>query len=104
MEVRMYRQRRTDPLWGRLKTLPIPWAHVFYARVGSSQSRAHELLLRGAQLSVYIYLLLRLSSPISQGSLQVSEEEIARETGYSQQAVSKALCHLIDRNAIWAIK
>jgi hypothetical protein len=66
-----------DPLWGLLHLTPLPWGYLFYAGPTSTQLEADKLLLRGAQLSVFVYISRRLAKA-NQGSLEIPQSLIVQ--------------------------
>jgi hypothetical protein len=93
--------KRVDPLWGLLHLTPLPWGYLFHAGPTSKQSKANELLLRGAQLSVFVYISRRLAKA-SKSSVEIPESLIIEDTGYKKSAVQGAIAALEAKNRIWA--
>lgn len=94
-------EKAVDPLWGLLHLTPLPWGYLFYAGPTSRQLEASQLLLRGAQLSVFVYISRRLAKT-KQGSLEIPQSLIVKDTGYKESAVQKAIATLEAKNRIWA--
>ena len=93
--------KTVDPLWGLLHLTPLPWDYLFYAGPTSRQSEAYKLLLRGAQLSVFVYIMRRLAKA-KQGSLEVPQSLIVEATGYKESAVQEAIATLEEKNRLWS--
>lgn len=90
-----------DLLWGLLHLTPLPWGYLFYAGPTSTQAEADELLLRGAQLSVFVYISRRLAKA-KQSSLEIPQSLIVEDTGYQLSAVQEAIATLEKKNRLWA--
>jgi hypothetical protein len=93
--------KNVDPLWGLLHLTPLPWGYLFYAGPTSTQAEADELLLRGAQLSVFVYISRRLAKA-KQSSLEIPQSLIVEDTGYQLSAVQEAVATLEKKNRLWA--
>jgi len=94
-------KRNIDPIWGLLHLTPLPWSFLFYADPTSRQSEADKLLLRGAQLSVFVYISRRLAKA-RQGSLEIPQSLIVKDTGYKESAVQEAIASLEAKNHLWS--
>jgi DNA-binding MarR family transcriptional regulator len=94
-------KRNIDPFWGLLHLTPLPWDYLFYAGPTSRQSEAYKLLLRGAQLSVFVYISRRLAKA-KQGSLEIPQSLIVKDTGYKESAVQEAIATLEEMNRLWS--
>lgn len=90
-----------DPLWGLLHLTPLPWGFLFYAGPTSRQLEADKLLLRGACLSVFVYISRSLAKA-KHGSLEISQSLIVKDTGYQSSAVQEAIATLEEKNYLWA--
>jgi hypothetical protein len=93
--------KTVDPLWGLLHLTPLPWGFLFHAGPTSRQAKADELLLRGAQLSVFVYISRRLAKA-KQGSLEIPQSLIVKDTGYKESAVQEAIATLEGKNRLWS--
>jgi hypothetical protein len=93
-------KRNIDAFWGLLHLTPLPWS-LFHAGPTSSQSDADKLLLRGAQLSVFVYISRSLAKA-NQSSLEIPQSLIIKDTGYKESAVQGAVAALEKKNRIWA--
>lgn len=89
-----------DPLWGLLHLTPLPWDFLFYAGPTSKQPEANRLLLRGAQLSVFVYISRRLAKA-NESSLEIPQSLIVKDTGYKESAVQGAIAALEEKNHLW---
>jgi hypothetical protein len=94
-------RKNIDPFWGLLHLTPLPWDFLFHAGPTSKQLKADELLLRGAQLSVFVYISRRLAKA-NQGSLEIPQSLIVKDTGYKESAVQEAIATLEEKNRLWA--
>jgi hypothetical protein len=94
-------KKNVDPLWGLLHLTPLPWGFLFYAGPTSRQSEASQLLLRGAQLSVFVYISRRLAKA-NQSSLEIPQSLIVKNTGYKESAVQEAIAALEKKNRLWS--